>query len=77
MCSAALVMMCLPFEPYISATPLSARLMASVEPDVKMISFGEAPISPAISSRAFCTASSADHPKGWLRLAALPNSFWK
>ena len=46
--------------------------MASVEPDVNTISFGEALIRLAICSRDVSTASSAFHPKAWLRLAALP-----
>jgi hypothetical protein len=58
---------------YISAAPLMARLFASVEPEVKMISFGLAPISAAHCSRACSTASSASQPNEWLRLAALPN----
>jgi hypothetical protein len=40
-----------PFSAYISATPLSARLIDSVEPDVNTISLGDAPIS-ARSARA-------------------------
>ena len=35
----AWVMMWLPFSRYISATPLIARLLLSVAPEVKMISF--------------------------------------
>ncbi len=73
LCSVTAVMMWLPFSRYISATPLIARLSLSVAPEVKMISFAVAPISFAIRSRDSSTASSATHPKGWLRLAALPN----
>src|SRR5947207_200269 len=66
--------MWLPFSRYISATPLSARLMASVPPDVKTSSFGSrAPISAASCSRARSTAASASQPNGWLRLAGCPN----
>ncbi len=74
LCSAMLVIMCLPLSAYISATPLSARLIDSVEPEVNTISLPEAPISAPMSARAFSTASSAFQPKGWLRLAAFPNS---
>ena len=49
----------------------------ALEPDVKMISFSEAPIRLAICSRAVCTDSSAFQPNAWLRIAALPKSFWK
>src|SRR5437660_11854553 len=66
-------MMWLPFSLYISATPLMARLLLSVAPEVKMISLLVAPISLAMRSRAVSTASSASQPKAWLRLAALPN----
>ena len=64
--------MCLPFEPYISPTPFMARLMASVEPEVKTISLAEALRIDAICSRAVSTASSAFQPNAWLRLAAFP-----
>jgi hypothetical protein len=64
--------MCRPLSAYISATPLIARLIDSVDPDVKTISLGEAPIRDAIRVRAVSTASSAFQPNGWLRLAALP-----
>ena len=71
----ALVMKCLPFAPvHVEPRPLSARLIASVEPDVKTISFALAPISEAICSRDLSTASSAFQPYAWLRLAALPNA---
>ena len=72
LCSVTAVMMWLPFSRYISATPLMARLLDSVAPLVKTISFGLAPIRSAICLRALSTASSASHPNGWLRLAALP-----
>jgi hypothetical protein len=62
-----------PFSLYISSTPLIARLSDSVAPLVKTISFGSALISFAICFRALSTASSAAHPKAWLRLAAFPN----
>src|SRR5438876_6747487 len=67
------VTMWLPFSRYISATPLRARLIASVPPDVKTSSFGSrAPISAASCSRARSTAASASQPNGWLRLAGCP-----
>src|SRR5438270_10243243 len=73
-CSMTVVTMCVPFSRYISATPLSARLIASVPPDVKTSSFGSrAPISLASRPRAASTAASASQPKGWLRLAGCPN----
>src|SRR5216683_3334671 len=68
------VTMWLPFSRYISATPFSARLMASVPPEVNTTSLGSrAPISLAICSRALSTPPSASQPKGWLRLAGCPN----
>src|SRR2546430_3588718 len=64
------------FSRYISATPLRARLIDSVPPDVNTISFGSrAPISAASWLRAVSTAASASHPKGWFRLAGWPY-FW-
>src|SRR3989441_7316954 len=70
------VTMWFPFSRYISATPLRARLIDSVPPDVKTISFGSrAPISAASWLRAVSTAASASHPKGWFRLAGWPY-FW-
>src|SRR6266404_5541604 len=73
-CSIAVVTMWLPFSRYISATPLRARLMASVPPEVNTSSLGSrAPISFAICSRALSTPPSASQPKGWLRLAGCPN----
>src|SRR5713226_7947983 len=69
----AVVTMWLPFSRYISAAPLSARLMDSVPPEVNTTSFGSrAPISLATCSRALSTAASASHPNGWLRLAGCP-----
>ena len=53
LCSVACVMMWLPFFLYIAATPLIARLLLSVAPLVKMISFAVAPIKAAICSRRF------------------------
>ena len=72
-CSVRPVMIWSPFSRYISTTPLSARLSDSVAPLVKTISLGSAWINRASCFRAFSTASSASHPKAWLRLAALPN----
>src|SRR6266496_182974 len=64
----------LPFSRYISAAPFRARLIDSVPPEVKTISFGSrAPSKRARSVRARSTAASASHPKGWLRLAGCPN----
>src|SRR6266536_4381440 len=68
------VTMWLPFSRYISAAPFRARLIDSVPPEVKTISFGSrAPSKRASSVRARSTAASASHPKGWLRLAGCPN----
>jgi hypothetical protein len=70
----AVVRMWLPFSRYISATPLRARLMDSVPPEVKTISLGSrAPKSAAICSRPLSTPASASHPNGWFRLAGWPN----
>src|SRR5215470_8360945 len=70
----AVVTMWVPFSRYISATPLSARLIASVPPEVKTSSLGSrAPISFASLPRAASTAPSASQPNGWLRLAGCPN----
>ncbi len=70
----AVVTMCVPFSRYISATPLMARLIASVPPEVKTTSFGSrALISRATCSRALSAAASASQPKGWLRLPGWPN----
>src|SRR6266446_1340481 len=75
-CSLTVVTMWFPFSRYISATPLRARLIDSVPPDVNTISFGSrAPISVASWLRAVSTAASASHPKGWFRLAGWPY-FW-
>src|SRR3989442_7797157 len=65
-----------PSSGYIWATPLRARLIDSVRPDVNTISLGSrAPISAASWLRAVSTAASASHPKGWFRLAGWPY-FW-
>src|SRR5688572_13377862 len=70
----AVVTMWLPFSRYISATPLMARLIDSVPPEVNTISFGSrAPTSLAICARAVSTPLSASQPKEWLRLAGWPN----
>src|SRR5256712_9715685 len=75
-CSMTVVTMWFPFSRYISATPLRARLIDSVPPDVNTISLGSgAPISAASWLRAVSTAASASHPKGWFRLAGWPY-FW-
>ncbi len=70
-CSMTVVTMWLPFSRYISATPLRARLIDSVPPEVKTSSLGSrAPISLARSARGReSTAASASQPNGWLRLA--------
>src|SRR5437867_4445655 len=73
-CSMAVVTMWLPFSRYISATPLIARLIDSVPPEVKITSLGSrAPMSFASCSRARSTAFSASQPKEWFRLAGWPN----
>src|SRR5262249_6537059 len=70
----AVVTMWLPFSRYISATPLIARLIDSVPPDVKISSLGaRAPMIFAICSRARSTAFSASQPNEWFRLAGWPN----
>src|SRR5439155_429643 len=51
-CSMTVLTMCVPFSRYISATPLRARLIASVPPEVKTSSLGSrAPISAASLAR--------------------------
>ena len=50
-----------------------AMLLDSVAPDVKKISRGRAPISPATCARAASTASLASAPKAWLSEWGLPN----
>ena len=74
LCSVTAVIRWLPFSRYIWATPLIARLLASVEPLVQRISLGCAPISCATWLRASSTAASAVQPNAWLRLAALPKA---
>ena len=71
-CSVTWVMTCRPRATQASATPLMARLLASVAPLVKMISRGWAPRTAATCSRASFTASSAAQPYWCVRLPALP-----
>ena len=71
-CSVATLTRCRPFCRGRSATPRIARLLLSVEPLVKTISLGLAPIAAAIDCRAASTASRACQPKAWLVLAAFP-----
>ena len=79
MCSIVHEMMCPRFTwpagafSYMYAAPLIARLLLSVDPEVKMISLGSAPISAATCSRAMSTPSSASQPYRWLRLPGFPN----
>ena len=47
-----------------ASSPLIARLLASVPPEVKTISSGFAPISAATSARAWSTAREARCPSG-------------
>ena len=47
-----------------ASRPLIARLLASVPPEVKMISSGFAPISAATSGRAWSTAFDERWPSG-------------
>jgi hypothetical protein len=54
------------------ATPSSARLLASVAPEVKMISRGAAPISAATCARAASTRSNAARPGSWVAEAGFP-----
>src|SRR6267142_3404246 len=66
--------MWLPFSRYISATPLTARSIDSVPPEVKISSLGSrAPMIFAICARARSTAFSASQPNEWFRLAGWPN----
>src|SRR3989442_1141731 len=62
-CSIAVVTMWLPFSRYISATPLSARLIASVPPDVNTTSLASrAPMRRATLARAASVAPSLVEP---------------
>ena len=54
-----------------SATPRTARLSASVPPDVKTISEGSAPTRRATAVRASSSTALARWPKAWM-LDALP-----
>ena len=54
------------------ATPLIARLIDSVAPDVQISSRGSQLTSSATWARAFSTAFSASQPNAWLREAGLP-----
>ena len=55
-----------------AAAPWSARLIASVAPEVKTISRGSAPIAAANRRRAPSTASRASRPMACVALPALP-----
>ncbi len=70
--STAVVTTCRPRAPYASATPLIARLSASVPPEVKTISRGSTRSRSATWARAASTAASASQPSRWLRLAGWP-----
>ena len=72
LCSVAAVTRCLPFRLRAWAAPLIARLLDSVDPDVKMRSLDSAPIAPATCPRARSTASAASQPNRCEMLAALP-----
>src|SRR6476469_2804210 len=65
-------MMWSPLSRHASNMPFSARLLLSVAPEVKTISWADAPMESAIWRRAFSTAAAASQPKEWLLLAALP-----
>ena len=54
-----------------SAMPRTARLSASVPPDVKTISEGSAPMSAATAARASSSTALARWPKAWME-DALP-----
>ena len=56
------------------AAPLMAMLLASVAPEVKMISLTSAPISAATWARASSTAASAFRPMTCSALCGLPYS---
>ena len=72
LCSVAAVTRWFPFRLRAGSTPLIARLLASVAPEVKTISLGSAPIKAATCSRARSTASAASQPNRCETLAALP-----
>ena len=59
--------------PPAKATPLIARLLASLPPPVKTISSGDAPINAATCARAFSTAAWAIRPYS-CELDGLPNA---
>ncbi len=48
-----------------ASVPATARLFASVPPEVKVISSGRAPIRSATAARALSTASRARRPPSW------------
>jgi hypothetical protein len=82
LCSVTWVTTWRPASRYASATPLIARLFASVAPAVKTTSreppvdssSRSAPRRPATALRARLTARSAAQPNGWALLAALPKT---
>ncbi len=71
LCSTALVIRCRPLALAAQATPLRARLSASVPPEVKTISRGFAPSAAAIRSRASSSPWRARRPEAWM-LEGLP-----
>ncbi|MDT4874647.1 hypothetical protein FQZ97_1099590 [compost metagenome] len=72
LCSIWLVMMWPPDTPRAWATPLRARLLDSVAPEVQTICSGVAPTSSATWRRACSTVCRACWPKAWELEAGLP-----
>ena len=65
LCSIVVTRILLRFEGARRASPNKARLLASVAPEVKMISSESAPMRLATEAAASCTASCACHPTAW------------
>ena len=64
-CSIAVVMICRPARFFAAAAPKTARLLASVPPEVKVMVSGAAPSSPATVRRAASNSCSASKPAVW------------
>jgi hypothetical protein len=65
-------MICLFFDLWKLAIPLTIKLFDSVAPDVNTTSLGPAPINAATWLRASSTAASASQPYACVRLWGLP-----
>ena len=72
LCSMRVVTRWRPRSAKYRAAPMTARLSASVAPDVKTSSSGRAPSSVASSARAASTAAAARRPGSCISEAALP-----